>query len=169
MKKLLLLSLCSLFLVSCGSDFLENDKLLQKLLGLSEQPFTLSASDFLINEKSKHPERFYYLDRTINYPWHSKMVKVYDGNRLINEYKHVRSVRSMLRGSTKIKLSDHNEIFIGNNYNIVTCEEGYCVMLYNGDVICFPSEVNLEEYGYFSDYCDKSDEDDYKEFYNIKD
>lgn len=146
MKKVILLCLCSLFLVSCGSDFLEN-------------------------EKSKHPERFYYLDRTINYPWFGTTVKVYDGNTLINEYKHVRGVRTMLRGFTKITLSDYNEIFIGNNYNVVTYEEGgHCAMLYNGDVICIPFDgSNFEDYGYFSDYYYKSDEDDYKEFYKIKD
>lgn len=138
MKKLLLLSLCSLFLVSCGSDFLEN-------------------------EKSKHPERFYYHDRC----FYGTTVKVYDGNKLINEYKHVRNVKTMFRGSTKIILSNNSEIFISNNYNIVTYKEGYCAMLYNGDVICIGT--SFEDYGYFTDYCYSYHEDDYKEFYNIKD
>ena len=170
MKNLLLFSLCSFFLVSCTSDFLENDKLLQKLLQASEQPFTLCASDFLVNEKSKHTERFYYHDRSIYSPWHGMTVKVYDGDKLINEYKYVRSVKTMFRGSTKITLSDNNEIFIGDNYNVVTYEEGRCAMLYNGDVICIPFDgSSFEDYGYFSDYYYKSDEDDYKEFYNIKD
>lgn len=144
MKKLLLLSLCSLFLVSCGSDFLES-------------------------EKSKHPERFYYQGRSLYSPWFGTTVKVYDGNKLINEYKHVRSVKTRFRGSTKIVLSDYNEIFIGNNYNVVTYEEGgRCAMLYNGDVICIPFDgSSFEDYGYFSDHYYKCDEDEYKEFYNI--
>lgn len=144
MKKVILLCLCSLFLVSCGSDFLEN-------------------------EKSKHPERFYYLDRTIHDPWHSKIVKVYDGDKLINEYKHVRSVKTVFRGSTKIVLSDFSVILIGNNYNVVTYQEGYCAKLYNGDIVCIPALGNFEDYGYFSDCYYKYNEDDYKEFYKIKD
>lgn len=145
MKKVILLCLCSLFLVSCGSDFLEN-------------------------EKSKHPERFYYQGRSLYSPWHGTTVKVYDGSTLINEYNHVRNVRTMLRGSTKIKLSDYNEIFIGSNYNVITYEEGPCAQLYNGDVICIPSDgSSFEDYGYFSDHYYKYLEDDYKEFYKIKD
>jgi hypothetical protein len=145
MKKLLLLSLCSLFLVSCGSDFLEN-------------------------EKSKHPERFYYHNGSVYGPWQGFTVKVYDGNKLINEYNSVRSVKTLLRGVTKIKLSDNNEIFIGDNYNIITREDGYCARLLNGDVICIPFDGSrFKDYGYFTDDCYIYDKDDYKEFYNIKD
>lgn len=150
MKKLVLLCICSLFLVSCGSDFLEND--------------------FLKNEKSKHPERFYYNSSSINGPWFGKTVKVYDGDKLINEYNHVRKVKTMLRGVTKIKLSDNIEIFIGSHYNIITYEDGYCAQLYNGDIVSIPvNEFNFEDYGYFPDhYFSSYHEDAYKEFYNIK-
>lgn len=173
MKKLVLLCLCSLFLVSCTK-----------------------TSDFLESEKLKHPERFYYHDHNVDNPWFGQNVKVYDeGTRTV--YKYVKNVKTEPE-FTKIKLSDNNEIIISSKCDVSALECGYCVKLYNGDVICtgvilledvyyLRPDTELLEYelievgkdfdlvdclartGHFSDFCYKSDEDDYKEFYNIKD